>query len=449
MPKLNPSLKKYVDFLGVGFWKTVGLSEQKQGDLSVQVDISGLNDTSSQKVAAKHAMTVWSSMLPIHFEKVEKGAADIIFDNDSQSAGFTPFTKVLDVDKNFYGGAGFGTGNFEKGGYGFQTYLHEIGHALGLGHGGDYNGVGDFSTAAQFTHDSWKHSVMSYFDPEEAGHANNSYYLTSPRAADLDALIRKYFSHTQHDGSRHYDEVGMHQGDNTYGFGGNQGFQLTRQGNLHDVGFTIHDTGGHDTLNFSGSTSKTILDLTPGAFSSVNGNKHNIDIYKGHNADVSDYYIEKAIGSDFNDRIRGNDGNNELIGGKGSDRITGGGGADQLTGGKGKDLFIFKDPADSAMRYDSKHGVWDLVVDTIMDFTPGEDRIDVSSMDANARTKATNEAFEFAGKGWGYVPGKIGYLQFKEGTLAYGSTEQDPGTPEWGVFLAGVRDPLHEQDFIV
>ena len=28
--------------------------------------------------------------------------------------------------------------------YAFQTYIHEIGHALGLGHAGDYNGEGRY-----------------------------------------------------------------------------------------------------------------------------------------------------------------------------------------------------------------------------------------------------------------------------------------------------------------
>ena len=76
----------------------------------------------------------------------------------------------------------------------------------------------------------------------------------------------------------------------------------------------IHDTGGTDTIDFSGSTAGTILDLRAGQFSSVNGHTNNVSIFAGHNADGTDYYIENGIGSRYNDILIGNDGANVLDG---------------------------------------------------------------------------------------------------------------------------------------
>ena len=49
------------------------------------------------------------------------------------------------------------------GNYGFQTTIHEIGHALGLKHMGDYNGAGAFTPSSY--QDSVVLSIMSYFGP--------------------------------------------------------------------------------------------------------------------------------------------------------------------------------------------------------------------------------------------------------------------------------------------
>ena len=43
------------------------------------------------------------------------------------------------------GGANDGKTGIDS--YGYQTYIHEIGHALGLGHQGPYNGSASYSTS--------------------------------------------------------------------------------------------------------------------------------------------------------------------------------------------------------------------------------------------------------------------------------------------------------------
>src|SRR5262249_23614003 len=60
--------------------------------------------------------------------------------------------------------------------------------------------------------------------------------------------------------------------------------------------------------------------------------------------------------------------------------------ADQLAGGAGADLFVYKAVTES------KTGSIDLITD----FAPGQDRIDLSQIDANTKV-ADNQPFSFIG----------------------------------------------------
>ena len=83
--------------------------------------------------------------------------------------------------------------------------------------------------------------------------------------ADIEAVIRRFFSTVDANGVRTYQHIDLNTGDDVYGFGSAQyGYQLTASGLQHDIGFVIHDTGGIDTIDFSGSTAGTILDLRAG-----------------------------------------------------------------------------------------------------------------------------------------------------------------------------------------
>ncbi|MBL6431123.1 MAG: type I secretion C-terminal target domain-containing protein [Alphaproteobacteria bacterium] len=66
-----------------------------------------------------------------------------------------------------------------------------------------------------------------------------------------------------------------------------------------------------------------------------------------------------------NDRLLGLEGDDTLEGGDGADVLAGGPGFDTLTGGAQADTFVMSD-------FDG--------VDTITDFMPGEDRLDVSAL---------------------------------------------------------------------
>lgn len=96
---------------------------------------------------------------------------------------------------------------------------------------------------------------------------------------------------------------------------------------------------------------------------------------------------DRLVGGAGDDRLWGGDGADTLNGGAGADIINGGTGLDMLTGGGGADTFVFAALAESRVAEGRS---------TITDFQRGIDHIDLSAIDAVARTPA-NEAFVFIG----------------------------------------------------
>ena len=117
---------------------------------------------------------------------------------------------------------------------------------------------------------------------------------------------------------------------------------------LHDRQFQtsiVGDSGGIDTLDVSQMFVSSVIDLTPGSYSSageitfdfVNFYPAMNNIAIGHKS-----IIENAIGGVSDELIRGNFADNTLIGNEGDDILIGGGGTDRLFGGPGNDIYRWK-----------------------------------------------------------------------------------------------------------
>ena len=87
----------------------------------------------------------------------------------------------------------------------------------------------------------------------------------------------------------------------------------------------------------------------------------------GHDELDGDSGNDRLFGGSGNDELDGGSGKDRLFGGAGNDELDGGSGNDYLRGGAGNDRFVFDD--DDAGR------------DRIVDFTFGEDRIDLDDFD--------------------------------------------------------------------
>jgi Ca2+-binding RTX toxin-like protein len=119
-------------------------------------------------------------------------------------------------------------------------------------------------------------------------------------------------------------------------------------------------------------------------------------------------------------------GNDTLLGGAGNDILNGGLGKDTLSGDAGNDIFDF-----NAL---SEMGLTSSTRDVITDFTRGQDRIDLSTLDANTAT-TTNDAFKTLISSSATFTA-AGQLKFSDGVL-YGNTDAD-STAEFAIALTGV-----------
>ncbi|MDQ0323457.1 hypothetical protein QO002_005663 [Pararhizobium capsulatum DSM 1112] len=165
-------------------------------------------------------------------------------------------------------------------------------------------------------------------------------------------------------------------------------------------------------------------------------------------------------GTSGDEILDGKGGNDIIRGGGGNDTLIGGTGIDTLYGGAGNDVFKFVTTQDSAPGFSGFVNNGSLSPlsgagkrDIIADFGLGDDRLDVSKIDANTKLGG-DQAFTW--KGTGNFSGTSGDLLYRvydlvgtanDKTIVYGDVDLN-GRADFQIELAGIHH-LARGDFIL
>ena len=341
------------------YWKTKSTAVDFSGitrDGVVRIDISALSGEGKQ--LARWAMASWESVADIDFREVKAGAEVTIDD-----AGAAPIATYriaqdgsglisgadLTIPKSYIDRHGAAMDQ-----YAYHTYLHEIGHVLGLGHTGPYDDGNARYADAVFSNDSWQMSVMSYFSQNENPTVKQTNAIAlGPMAADIHAAQAMF-------GAPDTDAT---KGDTVWGKGSRLDTpmgaffrEMTKKSSdmvsKSAVTFFVKDTGGEDTIDFSFDNRAQTANLSRMAeIVNTDGSQHvymmidkgtQIENYRSGNG--ADKVIGTAKANDLrlggnDDLARGKGGDDRIDGDLGHDRLFGNGGDDVILGGAGMDLI--------------------------------------------------------------------------------------------------------------
>ena len=144
-------------------------------------------------------------------------------------------------------------GSFTDGSYGWSDVYHEIGHALGLKHPGNYNAglPGNTTGTPPFlptNTDNHQYSIMSYNNNTYTQGVNNSTYMTY----DIEALQYLY---------------GVKANSSTATSGS---FNFTNSTPSTSYLKTLWSNTGSDQINLTGMSNASIVNLNAGSYSSIN-----------------------------------------------------------------------------------------------------------------------------------------------------------------------------------
>ena len=319
-------------------------------------------------------------------------------DMPSTAWAYLPLNDGGAQDGDVWFGRSFDYRSPEAGNYAWATMLHEIGHALGLKHGHEFNY--GFSPLPS-NRDSMEYSIMTY--RSNIGGSTNGYmneefgYAQTYMMADIAALQRMYGA-----------DFTTNATNTVYKWKPGSGDTLVNGKVAIDVGgnrifATIWDGGGKDTYDLSAYKNGVSVDLRPGQhskFSDVQlallnfntndharGNIFNALLFKGDERSLIEHARggsggDTLRGNQANNALQGNGGNDKLFGMMGNDRLDGGTGSDKLTGGVGSDDFVFK----------KGYGR-----DTILDFQNNADDIDLRSYNFSKLSQVLNKADQVGG----------------------------------------------------
>ena len=293
-----------------------------------------------QQAAARQALARWAAVCNITITEVADDDDGGIIRFGTCSSTIVPTSGAYYPNDYESGGdVWFGNSNANSpnnplaGGYAFNTFVHELGHSLGLKHPHEIWGV---FPKAGLAVDAMQNTVMSYRsylgDSTSGGYSNaGDSFPSAPMAYDIAAVQYLY--------GANYD---FNSGDTRYVFNPDKAV----------IFGTIWDGGGDDTYDLSAYATAVSVSLLPGAWTTSAASQlarlNYYEVAYGYSAtlqmapgNVCNAFLFKDDTRSLIENVIGGAGDDSILCNQADNAVRGGRGDDTLKLGRGNDTVLF------------------------------------------------------------------------------------------------------------